>query len=499
MTMTRRYWLRSSLFNLAFYGVTAIACIACLPTLAFPRQALLKIVRIWVGTVFVLEKYILGLRFEIRGLEHLPKDGKSYIIAAKHQSAYETMKLHTLFGDPAIILKQELLKIPLWGAYLKKSDVIAIDRSTPDAAIASIQDGAKRMMSQNRPIVIFPQGTRVRTDQTAQDKPYKIGVMRIQEATGLPIIPLALNSGYFWPRKGWFKRPGTVAFEFLPPIIAASDKAERGAALKALEAATEEKSEALLKEAEFIEQQKLDDKGGFLAKTALLGLALAAILYAGLWYVVSEQVKMEAAIFMSQPPTAEDGEPLWNAITRQSSGVALSGFPGRIHLTMDQESFRFPRGRLDISAVTLKGWPIPALPVEIETGAVTFQSILYEMPFVFDQFTALITPLQNRLNVHHAALRQGELEIAAEGVIERAANQTAPQIDITVSIKNHEALIRLLTERDVIDSRTALFVSAGLRGLQNEDGIVTLPLSVREGRIFAGPFMIGEWPENMEF
>lgn len=214
----KKYWLRSTLFNLAFYIVTLIACIICLPTLFMPRGVFMAVVHGWVWCVHVLERLIMNLHFEIRGLEHLPPDGTPYIVAAKHQSPYETFKLHTLFGDPAIILKQELLKIPLWGAYLKKSDVIAIDRTTPELAISSIQDGARRMKAQGRPIIIFPQGTRVRIDETVQHKPYKVGVARLQEATDLPILPMALNTGYFWPRSGWLRRPGRVVFEFLPPL-----------------------------------------------------------------------------------------------------------------------------------------------------------------------------------------------------------------------------------------------------------------------------------------
>ena len=158
-------------------------------------------------TTAILEKYILGLTYEVRGQEHLPEQG-SYIIAAKHQSSYETFKLHTLFGDPAIVLKKELLRIPLWGMYLKKSDVIAIDRSSPKTAIKSIKDGAQHVKEQGRPIIIFPQGTRVSIDTTAQEKPYKIGIMRLQEATNLPIIPMAINTGYFQPKHKWCKKPG---------------------------------------------------------------------------------------------------------------------------------------------------------------------------------------------------------------------------------------------------------------------------------------------------
>ena len=210
-------FLRSTLFNIAFYGATAIACIVCLPGLLLPRKGAMVIVRCFVGTVYFLEKYILGLDYEVRGLKNLPEEG-SYIVAAKHQSPYETMKLHRLFDFPAVVLKKELLNIPLWGWFLARSEPIAIDRSQGRQASMQIIEGAKRVEKESRPIVIFPQGTRVYPTQTTKEKPYKNGVVRIYEATNMPIVPLALNSGMFWPRRSWIKKPGKVVFQFLPPI-----------------------------------------------------------------------------------------------------------------------------------------------------------------------------------------------------------------------------------------------------------------------------------------
>ena len=210
-------FLRSTIFNLTFYGATAIACILCLPGLLLPRKGAFIIIRGFTKTVHFLEKYILGLDYEVRGLEHIPKDG-SYIIAAKHQSPYETLKLHILFDFPAVVLKQELLRIPLWGWFLNRSEPIAIDRSRGKQASQQIVDASLEVEKQNRPIIIFPQGTRVYPWETSADKPYKPGVVKIYEATDMPIVPLALNSGLFWPRKSWIKRPGKVVFHFLEPI-----------------------------------------------------------------------------------------------------------------------------------------------------------------------------------------------------------------------------------------------------------------------------------------
>lgn len=209
-------FLRSTLFNIFFVIITGAACLLFLPGLLIPRRHVMHIVQIFVQSVYLLERFFLKLDYEVRGLENVPENG-SYIVAAKHQSAYETFKLHVLFADPSVILKKELLRIPLWGRFLAKSDPIAIDRSSKDSA-QQIVDGAKRMQQQGRPIIIFPQGTRVHTWQTPKDKPYKSGAARMQEATGMTIVPLALNTGIFWPRGSWKKWPGTVIFEFLPPI-----------------------------------------------------------------------------------------------------------------------------------------------------------------------------------------------------------------------------------------------------------------------------------------
>lgn len=238
-------FLRSTLFNLAFFSATAVLCLVCLPGLLLPRKGAVLIIRTFVRTVHFLEKYLMGLDYEVRGIEHLPKEG-AYIVAAKHQSPYETMKLHLLFDFPAVVLKKELLNIPLWGKFLAKSEPIAIDRSQGREAMQQVIDGALAVEKQGRPIVIFPQGTRVYPWQTTQDKPYKPGVIRMYKATNMPIVPLALNSGLFWPRQSWIKRPGKVIFEFLPPIRQGEDP---DTLLKILEERLESATHALQDEA----------------------------------------------------------------------------------------------------------------------------------------------------------------------------------------------------------------------------------------------------------
>jgi 1-acyl-sn-glycerol-3-phosphate acyltransferase len=214
--------IRQLSFNLCFYGFTFLFCFLGTPCLLLPRPRYLQILLWYFRTVYKIEKYILGLDYEIRGQEYLPTSG-SYLVAAKHFSAYETMKLHILFNDPAIIMKAELQSIPLWGWHAKKSDMIFIDRGSREVALRSIANGAVRMKNLSRPIIIFPQGTRVNIDDTIETRPYKFGIMRMYEITNLPIIPLAMDSGVYWSKNAFLKKSGTAVFEFLPPIPAGQD------------------------------------------------------------------------------------------------------------------------------------------------------------------------------------------------------------------------------------------------------------------------------------
>ncbi len=235
-------FIRQILFNIAFYGATTLFCIVLTPAMLLPRPIFIIGLNSYFKSVHLIEKYILGLDFEVRGKEHIPSTG-SFIVAAKHYSAYETMKLHLLFFDPAIIMKKELSRIPLWGWLAMKAKMIFIDRGSREIALKSIIAGAKRVEAEGRPLVIFPQGTRVAIDDTPERKPYKGGIVRMYEATQQPILPLAMNSGLYWKKNAFFKMPGKVIFEFLPPIPTGLTGAE---ALSQLQNVLETKSNELV-------------------------------------------------------------------------------------------------------------------------------------------------------------------------------------------------------------------------------------------------------------
>lgn len=212
-------FFRQILFNIAFYGWTALTCLVYTPLLWLPRSYFMNLLQFYFESVHQIEKVILGLDFVVRGAEHIPKEGP-FLVGAKHYSAYETMKLHLLFKDPAIIMKKELMQIPLWGWHAQKARMIGIDRSSREVAIRSLIDGAKRIEREGRPLVIFPQGTRVALEESVTKRPYKGGIARMYEATNQLVLPLAVNSGVYWKRNAFFKKPGTVIFEIFPPIPA---------------------------------------------------------------------------------------------------------------------------------------------------------------------------------------------------------------------------------------------------------------------------------------
>lgn len=207
-------FLRSLLFNIAFFGGTALFCFAYLPALLLPRRVFMHLVRFYFQWVYWMEKYIIGLDYKVVGAENLPKNG-AFIIAMKHQSAYETMKLHLLFNDPAIILKKELMMIPIWGWIAKKAEMIAVDRKNAKNAVDAMNNGLRPVLEKGRPVVLFPQGTRVKV---GDKKPYKNGIIRLYETFNVPLIPIALNSGDFWAKGQFIKKPGVVTFKVLPAI-----------------------------------------------------------------------------------------------------------------------------------------------------------------------------------------------------------------------------------------------------------------------------------------
>jgi 1-acyl-sn-glycerol-3-phosphate acyltransferase len=206
--------LRSALYNVAFYLNLLLWCAVAFPTLVLPRRQFMKVARLWgVSSVWLL-KVIAGTDVRWTGLENLDDGG--CILASKHQSTWETFALFIILKDPAFILKRELTFIPFFGWYLLKGDMIPVRRGqTGREGLAMLGQKAREAVAAGRQLIIFPEGTR-RPAGALPD--YKSGVAHIYAATGARCVPVALNSGVYWPRRALLKRPGTIAVEVLEPI-----------------------------------------------------------------------------------------------------------------------------------------------------------------------------------------------------------------------------------------------------------------------------------------
>lgn len=208
--------LRSLAFNLVFFLWTGLMLLLWLPSLWRGHEAIVRGQRLWAGHVVWLLRRLAGISHQERGRERLPAGG--VIIAAKHQSAWDTLIWHLIADDPAIVMKQELLSIPIYGAFCRKSRMIAVDRQGGTKAMRAMLEAARRALAEGRPIVIFPQGTRTAPGTPATAQPYLPGVAALYRGLGVPVVPVALNSGLFWPRHGFLRRPGRIVLEYLEPI-----------------------------------------------------------------------------------------------------------------------------------------------------------------------------------------------------------------------------------------------------------------------------------------
>ena len=207
--------LRSLLFNIFFYAGIIFIFLIAIPSLLLPAKFTLSFGKILGHYVIFVLRFFLKTKVEIKGLANIPKEEK-YFVASAHQSMFETFALQAVLDYPIFILKKELLKIPLFGLYLKKIKSIAIVRDTTTKDNLNFFDKvATTIKNENRPLLIFPQGTRVQVNEKI---PFKKGVGRIYEALNISCIPIALNSGNVWPKKGIIKYPGKITISLLEPI-----------------------------------------------------------------------------------------------------------------------------------------------------------------------------------------------------------------------------------------------------------------------------------------
>ena len=207
--------LRSLLFNFFIYSGIILVFLIALPSLFLPAKITLRFGKFLGHYVIFIVRIFLNTKVEFKGIENIPKTEK-YFIASAHQSMFETFALQSVLDYPVFILKKELLKIPLFGLYLKKIKSIEIVRDTTTKDNLNFFDKVANIIkNEKRPLLIFPQGTRVRFDDRT---PFKKGVGRIYEALNISCLPVALNSGKVWPKQGIIKYPGKITVSFLEPI-----------------------------------------------------------------------------------------------------------------------------------------------------------------------------------------------------------------------------------------------------------------------------------------
>jgi 1-acyl-sn-glycerol-3-phosphate acyltransferase len=205
--------VRSIAFAIVFNLTTALLLVLGSPLLLAPRSWAMAGLKLHARVSLWWLRVIVGTRMEVRGQEKLPEG--PFLIAAKHQSAWDTFALILLFRDPAVVMKAELMRIPLYGWFSRKFGMIPIRRERGPAALREMVRAAKKRIEAGRTVLVFPEGTR-RLPGAAPD--YKPGVLLLYEGLGVPCVPLALNSGLFWPRRKLFRYPGTIVVEILDPI-----------------------------------------------------------------------------------------------------------------------------------------------------------------------------------------------------------------------------------------------------------------------------------------
>lgn len=228
--------LRSALFNLVFLGGTAAVVILGMPLLAFPPRVLAAYIRVWARGMIGALRVICGIRLEVTGLGHIPPGAA--VIAAKHQSAFDTMVWLILLPDCAYVLKKELLDIPVWGWFARRCGHLAVDREGGGTALRALVRAAKLRFAEGRPVVIFPEGTRTAPGERLT---YQPGVAALA-AGGVPVVPVATDSGRLWGRRAFRKSPGVIHVSILPPLPAGLPRA---ALMQAVEEAIETETDRL--------------------------------------------------------------------------------------------------------------------------------------------------------------------------------------------------------------------------------------------------------------
>ena len=230
--------IRSLIFYFFLYLWTLLLGILCLPYLLLPSVYTKKIANAWITGILALLKYICSIDYETQGTENIPN--YPVIVASKHQSTFETLLLFKLIKDSIFIHKRELFLIPIFGFYLKKSNMISINRLDGPNSIRKIMNHVKEKIIHGNSIIIFPEGTR----KKPSDPPdYKTGIAGIYRESNAQVLPVAINSGHYWPKHTFIKKPGKIIIKFLKLI---PTKLEKKEFLERIESVIEEETNKII-------------------------------------------------------------------------------------------------------------------------------------------------------------------------------------------------------------------------------------------------------------
>ncbi|EKY26022.1 Acyltransferase [Brevundimonas diminuta 470-4] len=230
--------VRSLIFTLWLYLSMPLFAVLLSPALLMPHGAAMGVIKLLARFVLFGLRWITGVKVEVRGLEHRPTGPA--LIAAKHQGMLDVIAPFTFLDDACFVMKKELMPLPFFGWFAWKTKMIAVDRAAHAKALKDMVRQTRARLAEGRQILIFPEGTRTAPGEPAD---YKPGVAAIYRDVDAPCWPVATNSGVHWPAHGFKRYPGTVVFEFLPPIPAGLKRAEF---MKQLESRIEGASTALL-------------------------------------------------------------------------------------------------------------------------------------------------------------------------------------------------------------------------------------------------------------
>lgn len=207
-------FLRSLIFNIIAISYSIMVLLLGAAVFLHPsKKPALVVVTYWCRSIIALARVLLKIKYKVEGIENVKAP---CVVASQHQSTWETLIFHVLFTDPAMIMKSEIAGTPMTRAFIKRLELISVRRKDGSRALIKMIEQAKKCMSQGRVLVIFPEGTRVAPGQKAT---YQKGVAALYKALQVPVVPMALNSGLFWGRRAFLKKPGTITLRFLPPIM----------------------------------------------------------------------------------------------------------------------------------------------------------------------------------------------------------------------------------------------------------------------------------------